>query len=607
MTAYSGWGSFKSFCFSLTPPDISFQVDRSKWCYVEEWETSSAISDGDEKIPEQAECQHQLRDTGSDRSLEQAQKWILDCVQNHETCAHRGMERIFPTRLLYIGTHEDQSVRLCETTTWLPDTTSTLEQYTTLSHCWGKVPIIRLLKENITRFQSNIPFEYLPKTFQDAIHVTRALGVLYIWIDSLCIIQDSTDDWQKESLNMVNIYSNSYCNIAATKASEGSEGCFTERSSWSCPIVVKLPTISSGSRPVVDDTRTRSDLQDRTFPSGSYRVHWDGLWEDEINISPLLQRAWVFQERVLSPRVLHFAKSRIFFECRETTFCQGYPDGLPDLKVFRLLSLEEKADFEYRNSNDNDVSKTGVFLTWQKSVFAYSKCDITNEEDRFVAIAGVARRLQPILGCRYLAGLWEYQLIKQLAWCKNIPWPPGSSSIAKTTASSPSWTWLSNMEVGISISYVVPGRGSCDMKVEDVHVVTIDGNEFSQAISGSLLVTARLIPVQYDGRGPEVELRRIRRYVHFDIAITDPKVKLFCTICVLIDDVKENSFFEGLLLRRTIGKRGFYHRVGMVPTTRGTDTKKILCRGEAMEKAEITEDCYEIYHEDIDKYTFTII
>jgi hypothetical protein len=562
-----------------------------------------AVSDDEEQLLlEQAEYQHQLRNTGSNRSLEQAQKWILNCVQKHETCAQRGMERVLPTRLLYIGTHEDQSVRLCETTTWLP---GTLDQYTTLSHCWGKIPMIRLLKENITRFQSDIAFEYLPKTFQDAIHVTRFLGISYIWIDSLCIIQDSTDDWQKESLNMVDIYSNSYRTIAATKASDGSKGCFTERSPWSCPIFFKVPTLSSGSQPVLDDTGR--DLQQRTLSSRSYRFHWEHLWEDEITKSPLLQRAWVFQERVLSPRVLHFAQSHIFFECRETTVCQAYPDGIPQTARSRIPGMGKKPDFECQNSMDIHILKKGVFLAWDRSVSAYSRCDITHEEDRFIAIAGIARRLQPLLGCRYIAGLWEFQLARQLTWYKNRP---AGSSITKTTPSSPSWTWLSNLEAGSrnNLIYRSQNIGPCDMKVEGAHIVTIDGSEFSQVVSGSLRVTARLIPVQYNETSSEVEFRGIRRSAKLDIAITDLKVKLFCTICFYEEDGRKYPFYYvALLLRRTIGKRGFYHRVGRVAIHRGINGKDLLCRGEAMEKAEITEDCYEIYHEDIDKYTFTII
>jgi hypothetical protein len=564
-----------------------------------------AVSDDDEQLllkqaEYQHQFQHQLRNTGSNRSLEQAQKWILNCVQKHESCAQHGMERILPTRLLYVGTHEDQSVRLCETTTWLP---GTLDQYTTLSHCWGKIPIISLLKENITRFQSDIAFEYLPKTFQDAIHVTRVLGISYIWIDSLCIIQDSTDDWQKESVNMVNIYSNSYCNIAATGASDGSKGCFTERSSWSCPIVVKLPPFSSTSRPMQDDTGR--DLQRRTLPWRSYGVHWDDLWEDKMNKSPLLQRAWVLQERVLSPRVVHFAQGQIFFECCETTVCQAYPDGIPGVLAPKSIGAGKKADFDYRNSLDIDISKNGVFLTWGRSVSAYSRCDITYEEDRFVAIAGIARRLQPILGCRYLAGLWEYQLAKQLTWYK---YHPVGSPITKTTPSSPSWTWLSNLEAESWNIYISRDIGPCDMKVEGAHIATIDGSEFSQVISGSLRVTARLFPVQYNETRSEVEFRHMRCFAYLDIAITDPKVKLFCTICFYEEDWKKDPFFfETLLLRRTSGKRGVYHRVGRVAIHSSTDGKNILSRGEAMEKAEITEDCYEVYHEDIDKYTFTII
>jgi hypothetical protein len=112
-------------------------------------------------------------------------------------------------------------------------------QYASLSHCWGKLKIITLTTSNLAGFQHEIPLKELPKTFQEAIYVTRYLGLQYIWIDSLCILQDSSEDWAKESVQMADVYGAAEINIAATGAADGSGGCFFERSdSWRTQVSV---------------------------------------------------------------------------------------------------------------------------------------------------------------------------------------------------------------------------------------------------------------------------------------------------------------------------------------------------------------------------------
>ncbi len=101
--------------------------------------------------------------------------------------------------------------------------------YLTLSHCWGSFMPKRLLKSTLEPMKRSIRFDELSKTFQDALAVTRQLGMRYIWIDSLCIIQDSDEDWRRESAQMGHIYASSHCNLAATSAADGSEGLFFDR------------------------------------------------------------------------------------------------------------------------------------------------------------------------------------------------------------------------------------------------------------------------------------------------------------------------------------------------------------------------------------------
>lgn len=129
--------------------------------------------------------------------------------------------RWFPSRLLEIG---DDSIRLVEVLNKTPTS-----PYVTLSHCWGKAQFLTLKQSNLDQFTKSIPASSLPRTFQDAVAIAKRLKIYYIWIDSLCIIQDLKNDWLKEASLMHKIYANAYCNIAATGARDSSYGLFIER------------------------------------------------------------------------------------------------------------------------------------------------------------------------------------------------------------------------------------------------------------------------------------------------------------------------------------------------------------------------------------------
>jgi hypothetical protein len=114
----------------------------------------------------------------------------------------------YPTRLLYVGNTASCTLRLCTATE-----VQAGEKYMTLSHCWGMEKFFTLTLSNYDSLRQHIDPNSLTKTFQEAITATKALKIQYLWIDSLCIIQDSPEDWEIESAQMNEIYSNSYCNI----------------------------------------------------------------------------------------------------------------------------------------------------------------------------------------------------------------------------------------------------------------------------------------------------------------------------------------------------------------------------------------------------------
>jgi hypothetical protein len=132
------------------------------------------------------------------------------------------IEPSLPSRVIDVGSGAPRLVVVKDDTPILP--------YATMSHCWGSHMPLLLLSSNIAELQKRIPISQLSRSFQDAFLITQRLGLNYIWIDSLCIVQDLAADWERESQSMSEVYSNSYCNIAAAHAADGTHGCFIERS-----------------------------------------------------------------------------------------------------------------------------------------------------------------------------------------------------------------------------------------------------------------------------------------------------------------------------------------------------------------------------------------
>ena len=223
--------------------------------------------------------------------------WIADCRDCHPSCQREhtpGESRKF-ARLIDVGKVQDlPTVRLCPTQDISQDA-----PYITLSHCWGGAEIPTLKQSTHSQYHEAISLADLPQTFKDAIQLTRRLGIQYLWIDSLGILQDSDEDWLGHAGLMNQIYQGSFCNIAATSSPSPFGGLFVERD----------PTLLTPFRVLVKGALSENK-------DGFYDVGGDFSqdWTSQVTMSPLGRRAWVVQERLLAPRVVHFAKSKLFWE-----------------------------------------------------------------------------------------------------------------------------------------------------------------------------------------------------------------------------------------------------------------------------------------------------
>lgn len=272
------------------------------------------------------------------------------------------------------------------------------------------MPVI-LTTENIQSFYKEIPG--LPASFRDAIKIVKRLGVRYLWIDSLCIIQRGSrhvPDWQRHIAEMAEVYANCFLNIAASHSPNSHGGCFSTR-----------PLALIGACGIQADYRRPED--DKNSPPLIAIVpHAYGM----IQKSKLNTRAWVFQERLLSPRVVHFEQTDVFSECRELCASASFPRGLDnfmtglgDLHTFRkngtgfkrYFDIEglhmdrafEASHWEAHPSFFNRTSKANR-AHWQDLHVSYTHLALTSEEDRLPGIAALAHRLnQSFFHGRYFA------------------------------------------------------------------------------------------------------------------------------------------------------------------------------------------------------------
>ncbi|KAM0650507.1 hypothetical protein ACHAO3_004475 [Verticillium nonalfalfae] len=265
------------------------------------------------------------------------------------------------------------------------------DRYVALSHCWGGSTPVRTTRGTLAAHLKTLP-SLLPATFRDAIAVTKMLGVRFLWIDSLCIIQDDKDDWRSEAAHMATIYESALVTISADAASCSTDG-FLAASTRQTKPHAEVPYSFTGatghSVEGVVCARERGKLGLLLPYHGLAGVRsqkeTEYSWADEPEAprSILSTRGWVFQERILSPRTLHFSEFEMAWEP------YVYESLLKGLLV---------------NDDDQEYFRD----LWRVEVVQeYSRLALTFPQDRLIALAGLATavgRLRP--EDHYVAGLW---------------------------------------------------------------------------------------------------------------------------------------------------------------------------------------------------------
>ena len=354
--------------------------------------------------------------TWSGKSIAQLERWLRSCCESH-TCKpgrHSKGDGFLPKRLLHVGTDDTPKLHLVEGDQLAQDT-----RYATLSHCWGDPSLPRpyLLFENkLQAMQRNIAAADLPKTFSEAVSVIQRLGIEYIWIDSLCIMQDSKNDWERHAAIMWKVYSHSHLNISASASLDPSQGLFRPRHPASiADTIVEVPATH--------------DFVDK----GRYTFYDDQTFREDVDKAPVNTRAWVFQERLLSPRVVHFCEGQLYWECQSLQASERFPAGFPE----RVRRSKQRA--VYKAACGRNVDEKEFLYAWGKLVDMYTSCDLTYGSDKLPAISASAKNLQQTTAWQgeYLAGLWEHRLIDQLLWSAH------GRALRTKEYRAPSWSWAS--------------------------------------------------------------------------------------------------------------------------------------------------------------------
>ncbi|KAI1387152.1 HET-domain-containing protein [Hypoxylon trugodes] len=494
------------------------------------------------------------------------QTWVDRCMKGHETCLHQDSIFFAPTRLLELfHSGDEKSFRLI-----YHDEFDAADRYVTLSHCWGPEPAekkLRLIDSTRDELRVGRPVSILPKTFRDAFEIIERLGVRHLWIDRLCIVQDSAEDWQAEASTMQSIYSHGWLNIAALGAKDDQAGCFFDRD----PTVVS-PTVFNLSPPSSNTTTFyRFDLE---------RESWRRDFEGEL----LLTRGWVLQERILSTRNLYFGSKQVFWECFETNCCETVPN-------VRLAELDRSFSTP-RNANPSkqtwkpliqpERKGSGWTITdWFSAVETYSQCNLSHSSDKLVAISGLAKRMGDMMRIQqglghdvYLAGLWGHTMPRSLLW------RPKTHGRRMSSYRAPSWSWAS-INGGIFLDN--PSGSHWHVDVLGTEVVP-QGSDVTGKLNGGFLTLrghvcrARIFKKANNGPiGRELYLVSSFQYPQSDVAIDlefgssyvqfDVPNENYEAVAILIFNIRPHKAFSfvdvnGLALVFADESKSSYRRVG---------------------------------------------
>lgn len=306
---------------------------------------------------------------------------------------------------------------------------------------------------NIAELQFAVPSRCLTKTFVDANQITRAVVLTYLWIDSLCIIQDSKEDWEVEANTMASVYGGSFLNIAASSARDGTEDCFLK------------PQYHYGGFTVQVCINGRMETFD-FWPIDEYKKSVTGSY--------LVTRAWTVQEKVLPTRTLHCSNQGFFWECKTQFASEYFPQGF-----YSTINVFLRGDSML-------LAHSNPWAYWKELKEWYTKYNLTKPGDKLIALSGVIQALQDKTGDQCFAGLWRKTLDQELCWRATDP-------RQRPEYRAPSWSWAAVDGPVISKLIKTPVLDISYVHVSSVSEVQSEGNAPGTTLHGALSLLCDLV------------------------------------------------------------------------------------------------------------------
>lgn len=503
--------------------------------------------------------------------------WMATCQKSHPDC--NSPPQPLPSRVIDVGL-KGATPRLHLSSP------SEVSPWVTLSHCWGGESPLTTTLATLQKHCDSIQINSLPPVFRDAVDLTRILGLRYLWIDSLCIIQDSHADWALESTKMHSIYSGATLCIAASAAQGSSEGMFAS-GNRSRPMFQPLVTILC-----YNQIYTKKGLVSfRQYPEGNAQGDTK-LWEE-----PLHTRAWVLQESILSARRIDFGSTKLHWACRQSLCTESFPETSRAVDPYYLTGKDlfsmpiaitphpSCPIITYGFTFDSPMA------WWYGALKQFIARNITNRGDLLPAIAGIAIIIKERTGYNYVCGLWKEDLHRGLLWTSRR-----SASRLKDDP-VPSWSWASlnipQHHVQLALEKYEQGHkaeimGYCIKTVGNIEFapvvraeITIRGNSLTLLsstwkyvsggtglLSNTMQLVSNWVPNVETAhkvmcRLDEEDVTRMSYRDLVDRQVICMQVAMFSTTRWKRKMVKEETVF-GLLLERTDKVMFAYRRIGVV-------------------------------------------
>ena len=520
-----------------------------------DWHIEFDLFIDDPKDPATPVTARPLRtDVSSPGAYTQVGQWLDNC-HLHDNCGKVPSDVALPYRLLVVSPQDAPAVAR------LRSTNGEKGSYLALSYCWGSEQTYVLTSENIELLMRGLEEHLLPQTIRDAMAVTRTLGFQYLWVDALCIMQDSDNpaarfDMDKELARMYDVYSNATMTIAAACASSVTDGFLYDRHApkhkvYDIPLRLKAEHFITCR---IKEHENYNDLQE-----------------------PLNTRAWTFQEQMLSPRLLIYASHTLQWQCRTITCNLGgsYHSPRPRPSVApRLLLPKPIGPDDVKQIKDNIPH--AILQPWLEIIKCSSTRKSSLPSDKLPVVSALASSYTPIFGRNYHAGIWAKSPVHQLCWrrANSSQW----SLTRPKEYRAPSWSWASVdgqlyfpsfLEIG-GKSAITPDR---NFKVIDwVISLKLVDLPFGEVIAGKMVVRAALreatfhpfsSPTLTFDTGSSGGIDQLQSAHGMSDVLEDNFDRSIRCVAMYHQQINEVQQIGGLMLVKLLGSNAIYRRIGI--------------------------------------------